>query len=111
MLKLKRHCWNEQKRLRDVEDEVKKQAELEQQQGVVEESPRQMCLDRCLGGLPVETRRLIRDYYSEEGSAKIRLRRQMAKALGIEMNALRIRAHRIRLGLESCVKECVSHQV
>ena len=102
--------WNEQKKLRDAENEIKSQTELKQLKGVGE-NPRQFCLDRCLGELPVETRKLIRDYYSEEGSAKIRLRRQMAKGLGIEMNALRLRAHRIRLKLESCVRECVSHQV
>jgi DNA-directed RNA polymerase specialized sigma24 family protein len=102
--------WTEQKKLRDAETEIKSQAELKQRKGV-DENPRQFCLERCLGDLPVETRKLIRDYYSEEGSAKIRLRRQMAKGLGIEMNALRLRAHRIRLNLENCVKECVSQHV
>ena len=104
--------WTEQKKVRDAEDEIKKQTELTElkQLRIVDENPRQFCLDRCLGDLPVETRKLIHDYYSEEGSAKIRLRKQMAKGLGIEMNALRIRAHRIRLNLETCVKDCVSQQ-
>jgi hypothetical protein len=74
-----------------------------------EESPQQLCLDRCLGRLPIETRILIRDYYSEEGGAKIKLRKQMAQRLGIQLNALRLRAHKIRISLETCVKDCVSH--
>jgi DNA-directed RNA polymerase specialized sigma24 family protein len=101
-------AWNEQKQLRDAEVEIKKDFDQRQQEDVVAESPRQLCLDRCLNDLPVETRILIIDYYSAERSAKIKLRRQMAKSLGVEMNALRIRAHRIRLGLETCVQKCVS---
>jgi DNA-directed RNA polymerase specialized sigma24 family protein len=102
-------AWNEQKRARDAEDEMKKLIDQEQKKKTVE-NPRQLCLDRCMAKLPLETR-WIRDYYSEEGSAKIRIRRQIAKRLGIEMNALRIRAHRIRNGLETCVNNCVSQQV
>lgn len=101
-------AWNEQKQLRDAEVEIKKDFDQRQQEDVVAESPRQLCLDRCLNDLPVETRILIIDYYSAERSAKIKLRRQMAESMGIEMNALRIRAHRIRLGLETCVQKCVS---
>ena len=103
-------AWNEEKQLRDAENEMMKTAKREQREDDGD-SPRQLCLDRCLEKLPVETQSLIHDYYSEEGSAKIRLRRQMAKGMGIEMNALRIRAHRIRLSLETCVKNCVSQNV
>ena len=74
----------------------------------VEESPRLLCFDRCLDGLPVESRILILDYYREEGRAKIQLRKQTAQKLGIPLNALRIRAHRIRVGLENCVEQCLA---
>jgi DNA-directed RNA polymerase specialized sigma24 family protein len=73
-----------------------------------EESPQLKCFDRCLNGLPVESRILIRDYYQEEGRTKIQLRRQTAQRLGIPLNALRIRAHRIRVALEACVKHCLA---
>jgi DNA-directed RNA polymerase specialized sigma24 family protein len=73
-----------------------------------EESPRLLCFDRCLDGLPVETRELILAYYSEEGQTKIRLRRHIAEELGIRLNALRIRAHKIRIKLEDCVRECLA---
>lgn len=101
-------AWNAQKHLRDVEAEIKKDSEQKQWEDFGSENPRQLCLDKCLNKLPIETRILILDYYSAERSAKIKLRREMAESLGIEMNALRIRAHRIRLGLETCVQKCVS---
>jgi len=103
-------AWNEEKQLREVENEMIQTTQTVQPEPVIE-SPRQLCLDQCLADLPVESQKLIHDYYSGEGSARIRLRRRMAKALGIEMNALRIRVHRIRLGLETCVKKCVSQTV
>lgn len=100
-------AWNEEKQLRELENDMMENIEKVQPEPV-DESPQQLCLDRCLAELPVETQKLLHDYYSEEGSAKIRLRRRIAKGLGIEMNALRIRVHRIRLSLETCVKRCVS---
>ena len=103
-------AWNEEKQRRIAESEMMKTAKDVQPQPVPE-SPRQLCFDRCSAKLPVETQKLLHDYYSEEGSAKIRLRRQLAKSLGIGMNALRIRVHRIRAGLETCVKTCVSQSV
>ncbi|HEY0764828.1 MAG TPA: hypothetical protein VGD61_20790 [Pyrinomonadaceae bacterium] len=103
-------AWNEEKQLRDLENEMIKTTERVQPEPD-DENPRQLCLDRCLAELPVETQKLLHDYYSEEGSARIRRRRRMAKGLGIGLNALRIRVHRIRHPLETCVKKCVSQTV
>lgn len=105
---IRMEAWNEQKHVREAEQEIIKDFEQKQLDDVSDENPRQLCFDKCLNDLPIETRILILDYYSAERSAKIRLRRQMAKGLGIEMNALRLRAHRIRLSLETCVQKCVS---
>jgi hypothetical protein len=41
---------------------------------------------------------------------KIENRRSLAQTLGITVNALSIRACRIRDKLESCVKKCASHE-
>ena len=101
-------AWTEQKQLREKEVEIKKDSEQKQWEELGHENPRQICLDKCLNELPIETRILILDYYSAERSAKIKLRRRVAQDLGIEMNALRIRAHRIRISLETCVHKCVS---
>lgn len=68
---------------------------------------RSRCLDECLDKLPVESRKLILAYYHEEGRAKIDRRKQLADALDIPLNALRIRAHRIRVNLEECVLNCL----
>ncbi len=65
------------------------------------------CLESCVEKLPPETRQLVISYYEEEKGAKIGNRRRLAEAMGIPMNALRIRVHRIRAKLEKCVTECL----
>lgn len=65
------------------------------------------CLHRCLSKLPVSQRDLVMDYYVDERRAKIDSRQRLASELGVSVNALRIRAHRIRVSLEKCVMECV----
>jgi DNA-directed RNA polymerase specialized sigma24 family protein len=66
------------------------------------------CLERCTQKLDPDTRELIFQYYSGEQRVKIENRRSLASRLGISMNALSIRACRIREKLESCVRECMS---
>jgi DNA-directed RNA polymerase specialized sigma24 family protein len=68
------------------------------------------CLDRCAAKLEVSQRKLVFGYYSGEQRAKIENRRTLAQTLGISVNALSIRACRIRDKLESCVKECASRE-
>jgi DNA-directed RNA polymerase specialized sigma24 family protein len=63
------------------------------------------CLHRCLGHLEPADQELIRRYYRGEGAAKIENRRRMAEELGIPLNALRIRVHRIRTRLAGCVRD------
>lgn len=65
------------------------------------------CLERCMDRLPTENRRLVLEYYQEEKGAKIDHRKQLADELGIALNALRIRAHRIRQQLHLCMEECL----
>lgn len=65
------------------------------------------CLDRCLNHLPASTRNLVLEYYQQEKRAKIDHRAALAQRLDIAVNALRIRAHRIRKHLEKCVLECL----
>jgi DNA-directed RNA polymerase specialized sigma24 family protein len=73
----------------------------------VEPDARVLCLDQCLDSLSSENRRLILEYYQEERRAKIELRQEIADRLQIPLNALRIRAHRIRLNLEKCIANCL----
>lgn len=68
------------------------------------------CLDQCLGQLPPNGRELILEYYQGDKGMKIEHRKELAGRLGIPVNALRIRAHRIRAGLQECLRRCVAQQ-
>jgi DNA-directed RNA polymerase specialized sigma24 family protein len=67
------------------------------------------CLERCIEKLRPDHRGLVREYYQEEKRTKIDCRKQLADRLGIALNALRIRAHRIRGSLYECVRDCVNN--
>jgi DNA-directed RNA polymerase specialized sigma24 family protein len=64
------------------------------------------CLERCLQTLKAEQRDLVVEYYRDVRREKIDRRREMARRLGITINALAIRACRIRGALEVCVEAC-----
>ena len=64
------------------------------------------CLDECTGKLEPSNRDIIIQYYIGVEKVKIENRRAMAARLGISVNALSIRACRIRSTLEACVGEC-----
>lgn len=65
------------------------------------------CFDACLKNLPPESRTFIVDYYKEEKGAKIEKRRRQAESLGVSLNALRLRAARLRSSMEACVRDCL----
>ena len=69
------------------------------------------CLESCMNGLTEENRQLMLEYYREEKQAKIVHRKELAVRLGIAVNALRIRAYRIRAGLQVCVESCMQQDV
>lgn len=73
--------------------------------------PEYECLERCLEKLTNENRKLVLTYYQEEKRAKIDNRRILAESMGIALNALRIRAYRIRSSLELCVRTCVMSEI
>jgi DNA-directed RNA polymerase specialized sigma24 family protein len=68
------------------------------------------CLERCLDTLKPDQRELIVGYHHDARREKIERRRDLAKQLGISMNALAIRACRIRDALETCVEGCCARQ-
>lgn len=65
------------------------------------------CLQSCLKTLPADQRQLIVEYYRNEKSAKIEKRREIAKKLGINVNALQVKAFRIRARLKECLQKCL----
>jgi DNA-directed RNA polymerase specialized sigma24 family protein len=64
------------------------------------------CLHSCMNGLTPGECELLLQYYRGEKSEKIRNRKALAEQLGIPMNALRIRVHRLREKLEHCMADC-----
>ena len=64
------------------------------------------CLGRCLNILKPEDKHLIVEYYRDAKRQRIDRRRELARELGITMNALGIRAWRLRANLERCVGAC-----
>jgi DNA-directed RNA polymerase specialized sigma24 family protein len=65
------------------------------------------CLEQCLSKLESLSREIITRYYVGKARVKIDHRRTLAEELGITMNALSVRACRIRDKLEVCVRQCV----
>jgi RNA polymerase sigma factor (sigma-70 family) len=65
------------------------------------------CLERCLQTLDSQERNVIIGYYHGERSIRIENRKLIAAKLGVSMNALSIRACRIRIKLQSCIRECL----
>ena len=65
------------------------------------------CLERCMDTLTMNNRDLVLKYYDHEKDAKIEQRRHLAQTLNIGLNALRIRAHRIRIILYRCITGCL----
>jgi RNA polymerase sigma factor (sigma-70 family) len=65
------------------------------------------CLEQCIAALNADNRLIVVQYYQEERQAKINHRKRLAEQLGIALNALRIRAYRIRAQLQICVRACL----
>jgi len=71
-----------------------------------DEESRLTCLRSCLQTLSPDNRDLILQYYQGEKGEKIENRKKLLDRLGIPVNALRMRALRLRERLQSCVEEC-----
>jgi DNA-directed RNA polymerase specialized sigma24 family protein len=65
------------------------------------------CMERCLESLPAETRAMMVEYCAVDKASKKRQREAIAARLGMTVNSLRIRVHRVREQLERCVAGCM----
>lgn len=65
------------------------------------------CMEECLANLDAKTRDWLTQYAQGDYRARTEKRKQMAKRMGVSLNILRIRVHRIREQLEQCVKKCL----
>lgn len=68
------------------------------------------CMLKCLNELPQHSRELIQRYYQPKELRNRVNRNQMAQRFKITANALRIKAHRIRVALKRCVELCLQQQ-
>jgi DNA-directed RNA polymerase specialized sigma24 family protein len=65
------------------------------------------CLEKCTLQLDPISHKIITQYYVGKERVKIENRRALAASLGLTMNALSIRACRLRDKLEACVRQCL----
>ena len=71
-----------------------------------DEAAAMQCLRKCLGEMSAEDRELVITYYGKEKQEKIASRKLMAENLGIKMETLHMRVHRLRGSLKKCMKRC-----
>lgn len=75
--------------------------------GAEDEELEKACLDRCLDRLPPAELRLVLGYFEGERGARIRRRSELAHELGVSLNALRLKIHRLAGRLRECVVRCM----
>jgi DNA-directed RNA polymerase specialized sigma24 family protein len=71
---------------------------------------RLQCLRSCMKRLPSDQQTLIAEYHRHDSGSRIEGRKRLAATLGIGLNALRIRAHRLSAHLGSCVGHCLERE-
>ena len=100
-----REATKAQERAQELDERTPAPADDEE---TAELERRRECLRSCLAALPPDHRELVLGYFAGDSRARIDGRKELAARLGVELNALRIRVHRIRAKLELCVRDCVN---
>ena len=71
--------------------------------------PRLRCLRRCVTNFSDEDKVLVVGYYDTDAGEKMKnARKRLAEQVGLTMNAMKVRACRLRMRLESCINDCVA---
>ena len=76
-----------------------------------EQEQRFRCLEHCLGKLNAENRQMILAYYEGEKGAKVDRRKDLLAASGLPVNTFRMRIHRLKQSLHSCLQDCLERVV
>jgi DNA-directed RNA polymerase specialized sigma24 family protein len=77
-------------------------------QGGVEQDQQIECLEECLERLSPGVREMVMAYYSLESRERaMEHRKELARRMGLSLNALRLRMHRIRTELGRCITGCI----
>src|SRR5215475_10281818 len=69
-----------------------------------------LCLEHCLSQFQPDQRNLILAYYRDDKRAKIDCRKNLAEELGMTIEDLRLKIHRIKAKLRPCVKDCLAQE-
>jgi len=74
------------------------------------DEPRMRCMRRCFAAkFDDDDQRLVLGYYDTDAGEKTKnARKRLAESLGLSLNALKVRACRLRIRLESCINDCVN---
>lgn len=76
-----------------------------------EKEVQDLCLTKCLGGLAGSDRELMEEYYHGTKAIKKQNRQKLAKERNLELPILRVRAHRLRSRLKTCLQRCLAEAV
>lgn len=79
----------------------------EKQEEEEREQNRYQCLQHCLSHLTESNREILLAYYASKAEAT-KHREKMSHELGITVNTLRVRVHRIRESLHRCILKCLN---
>jgi DNA-directed RNA polymerase specialized sigma24 family protein len=96
--------------LESVKSDVREREALAQAPTHAEDPPDELlaALEECLRAMAPDDATLVREYLEGSGQARIDARAALAKRLETSLNALRIRAFRLRERLEACVRKGIS---
>lgn len=93
---------------KEKEHENVDEIQLKAKDDELEEDGANPCLEKCLKELGAEKRKLVLEYFSKTGQAKIDLHRRMSERLEISKTALRMKIMRIKKNLKACMVECMT---
>ena len=68
------------------------------------------CMEVCLSSLADTTRSFIIEYFKEDDGTKITHRKHMAEEMNTSLNALRLRASRLKREVARCTEECTRNK-
>ena len=67
-------------------------------------------MEVCLSSLADTTRSFIIEYFKEDDGTKIPHRKHMAEEMNTSLNALRLRASRLKREVARCTEECTRNK-
>jgi RNA polymerase sigma factor (sigma-70 family) len=65
------------------------------------------CLEKCLNKIKSSEKELLTNYYRKDKSEKFDFRKRMAESLGISINTLHVKIHRLRNTVRICLEKCL----